>query len=356
MGKKRVLVWGLSNNRAGTERVIRTYVQHAPNCSFDFLCYENPANHADLFEGTDNRYFVIPVKINHPIANWIALRRFMREHAHEYSTLWFNVNEISNIDLLKLAYDYGIPKRATHMHNPSFPDVWITKLFSQLNWKTCLRLSTDYWACSKESGAFLFKGAPFQVITNFVDGDACAFDSVKREEVRARYDVSESTKLIGTVGRLAPQKNQRLLIKVLPGVLEKMPNASLMLVGEGELRDELTALASKLKVSDHVIFAGSQSDVRAYLSAFDVFAFPSVFEGLGISLLEAQFNLLPCVVSEAIPEAARISSSFKKVSLADEEGWVDALLSASRKESYLEKQSQQYDISNIGHVVERMFK
>ena len=100
---KRVLVWGLSNNRAGTEAVIEAYVRAAdPQVyCFDFLCYDEPLNYAGLFsEDGCNRVFQIPIKIKHPFAHRKALKAFMDEHAHEYYAVWFNANDISNIDFL----------------------------------------------------------------------------------------------------------------------------------------------------------------------------------------------------------------------------------------------------------------
>lgn len=351
----RVLVWGLSNHRAGTEAVIYNYVTHAPDTKFDFLCYEAPENYQDLFEGTDNSYYVIPIKIKHPLANWRAMRTFMKEHAGDYSTVWVNLNDTSNIDILIEAERYGIPRRITHVHNAGLPDVFITKLFSKLNWNRCLRLATDYWACSKAAGDFFYGDLAYRVIPNAVDSKARAYDEKKRELVRAEWNL-DGKYVIGTVGRLVEQKNQGLLINVLPGILARRPNAALLIVGEGDLRKELEVRASELGIEDRVIFAGSQQDMQAYYSAFDVFAFPSIYEGLSLSLLEAQFNGLPCVVSDGVSSETFISRNIQVIPTNDESRWTRALLGASRGQAPLiEDLARKYTLESIKGLAPSLF-
>ena len=326
--RKRVLVWGLTNNRAGTETVITTYVKASENIIFDFLCYDEPTNYSYLFDGTENEYFVIPIKIQHPLANKKAINEFMKERGHLYSSLWFNVNEISNIDLLKLAKKYNIPQRITHVHNSS----------------------------SEEAGRFLFREKPFRVIPNLIDAEHRRFSEEKRRAIRRRYQIEESF-VIGVIGRLAVQKNVTFLISLLPKLMKLKPSVVLMLVGSGSMLSILDELAKDLGVEDSVIFAGSQEDIQGYLSAFDVYAMPSLYEGLGISNLEAQFNGLPCVVSDGVGEKSTISSNVKVVSLDNEFAWIDALLSARREEgSLIEEKAKLYRLDRAQEVVSTMFK
>lgn len=354
--KKRVLVWGLTNNRAGTEAVISTYVKASKNIIFDFLCYDEPANFSFLFDGTENEYFIIPIKIKHPFANQKALNGFMKKRGHLYSSLWFNVNEVSNIDLLKLAKKHNIPQRITHIHNPSFPNVFITKLFSRLNWRKCLELSTDYWACSEDAGKFLFRGKPFRVIPNLIDVESRAFSESKRSLIRDKYGLNRSF-VIGAVGRLAEQKNISFLVGLMPRLLALNPKVVLMLVGSGSLYPDLKRLAEDLNIENNIIFAGSQTDIQGYLSAFDVYAMPSLYEGMSLSILEAQFNGLPCVISEGVGEKSAISNNVKVISLDDESVWIDALLSAKRREgSIIEERAKLYRFDRAQEVVPTMFK
>ncbi len=330
MATKRMLVWGLSSNRAGTEMVICNYAKAAQGIAFDFLCYEEPASFADLVgEGTGNRAFVIPVKIRRPLAYGRALRRFMAEHGSEYDALWFNAGDVSNIDPLIWAERCGIPCRIAHMHSASMPPAAVTQAFSRLNWRRFQELATERWACSEAAGRFFYGEAPFRVIPNAVDAEAIALDGSRRAAARQWLGL-EGAHVIGHVGRLSAEKNQRYLVELMPALRAQRPDARLLLVGSGPLEGELADRARALGVADAVTFAGAQQDVAGFLSAMDAFAFPSLFEGLSLALLEAQFNGLPCVVSEGVGTESAIAATTVTVPLADRQGWVNALVRAQR--------------------------
>lgn len=352
--KKHVLVWGLSNSRGGTEAVIATYVKQAKGVRFDFLCYDVPSNFSSLLEG-ENRYFVIPVKIQHPISYSRALARFMKEHGSEYDVLWCNINDVSNIDVLMYAKKYGISRRIVHMHNSNMPKKLITQVFSRLNWNKCLKAATEYWACSKGAGRFLYGDTPFRIVPNMVNAQEVSYDETKRKEIRKYYGL-EHAFVVGTVGRLAPQKNQAFLIDMLPALLKQRPQTYAMVVGIGPLEESLKRKALELQVEDRVIFAGSQSDIQGYLSAFDVFAFPSLYEGLSIAFLEAQFNGLPCVISEGVGLDGVVSRSVCQISQANVQGWIDALVAAEREPNFLiEEVARTFDAANCREVAESLF-
>lgn len=356
MAYNKVLVWGFSNNRAGTETVIYNYAKSLPNVAFDFLCYNDPLNYSNLFTpDTNNRYFVIPIKIKHPLAYTCALKKFMKEHGREYSVLWCNINDVSNIDVLKYAKKYGIKRRITHIHTSQMANVFITKVFSRLNYKKCLNLATDRWACSESAGHFLYGDLPFRVIPNAIDAKRRCFDQNKREAIRKQWNIQNEF-VVGTVGRLADPKNQEFLIRLLPRLLAYNPSTVIMLVGDGLFKEKLSDLARSLNVGGRVIFAGSQTDIQAYLSSFDVFAFPSLYEGLSLSLLEAQFNGLPCIISEGVGEESVISLNTKTIALDDISGWVDSLLHGARKnDALIKEKAVLYDLANIGAIASSMF-
>lgn len=355
--RDRMLVWGLSNNRAGTEGVIAAYIKNAGNIPCDFLCYDEPLNYPELFpEAGHNRYFVIPVKIEHPVAYTRALRQFMREHGHEYSTLWFNVNDVSNIDLLIYAEKYGIERRITHIHSSRIPNRLVTKVFSRLNWRRCQNLTTDRWACSEGAARYLYDGKDCRIIPNRVDAEGVSFLEAGRRSVRKRLGIEDSF-VIGTVGRLAEVKNQKHIIRLLPEILQIKPNAVFVLLGQGSLESDLAEQANRLGVRERVLFAGSQKNVQDYLSAFDVFAFPSLFEGLSLSMLEAQFNGLPCVISEDIDSDSIISRNVVQVPLRDVDGWVRALTTACREsDALIDGRADRYDLAKIGTEAIEMFR
>lgn len=352
--RKRVLVWGLSNNKAGTELVIDAYVGLNLDVDFDFLCYYAPKNYEHLFSERDNRYFLLPVKIKHPFAFNRALREFMKEHGSEYDALWMNVNDISNIDVLKESVKYGIPKRISHVHSKSMPKNLITRLFSAINQKFFLRNTTDRWACSEAAGRFFYKGKSFVVLPNVVDAAKKEFSESKRNEVRRLYGFEHSF-VVGTVGRLAEVKNQQMLIRLMPELLKVRPEAVLFLVGDGPEKARLIELAQRLDVISAVVFAGPQEDVQAFLSSFDVFVLPSFYEGLSLALLEAQFNGLPCIVSEGVDEESFISTGVIRASLDDFDAWIKGILEIARGGVYLTSNAARHDLGQAGDSAKKLF-
>lgn len=351
---KKILVWGLTNNRAGTEAAIVNLASNAHDVSFDYLCYEEPLNHWDKLSRNSSRYFVIPSKMKDPVGNHRAMHEFMKQHASEYDAVWFNINEASNIDLLKLADRYNIPKRIVHMHNSQLVDVPLVRLFHGMNIKKLRRLGTDYWACSEAAASFLHPGGAVRVVPNIIDTESIAFSSEKRDRFRKQFDI-EGSFVIGSVGRLTNQKDPAFLIALLPSLLEKDPSVRLVLVGDGELRRSLEELCESLGISDKVIFAGIQDDMQACLSAFDVYAQPSRYEGLGISIVEAQFNGLPCVVSDVVPPECKISTGIELVSTNDRDSWVKALLESNRSRTELLPEAEIYDSKNASALLDELF-
>lgn len=355
MSSDRILVWGLSNNRAGTEHVIDTYCRASPFAKFDFLCYEAPVNYEHLFASGDNRYYVIPIKIKHPIAYERALRSFAKDHIDEYKMIWCNINDISNIDILSAARNVmNIPIRCVHMHSSSIPDVPVTKLFSFLNRKKLFKVANQFWACSHSAGDFLYSSYDYEVIPNLVDDKHVSFSEEKRILVRSHYGI-ENSLVIGNVGRLTEVKNQSHLIKLLHMLVSSGRDAVLMLVGEGELEGKLRDYADGLGLGSRVIFTGGQSDVQAYYSAMDVAAFPSLFEGLSIAILEAQFNGLPCVLSSGISSEVRISSSCDFVDLDNLAEWQNCILNATRERQLLLPAADAFRCARASVLAGKMF-
>ena len=158
--------------------------------------------------------------------------------------------------------------------------------------------------------------------------DLKRYRTLSRAEIEAkRVEIGAAADdfIVGHVGRFVAIKNQPLLVKALARLLERRPNARLVLIGEGPEMDATKALAAELGVAERVSFLGARTDVPELTQTFDVFALPSSVEGLGIVLIEAQAAGLPCVVSEAIPEEAIVSKRVIRAKLTDSpDVWANA--------------------------------
>jgi glycosyltransferase involved in cell wall biosynthesis len=136
-----------------------------------------------------------------------------------------------------------------------------------------------------------------EVIYNSVDPATLRCEPGEPQQLRESLAIPPDAVVFLNVGRLDPQKGQEYLLRAFQKVAAVAPKAFLVILGEGPLREQLTALAKGLGITDHVRFPGRRPDVGTFLEMADVFVFPSLFEGLGLALVEAMFKKLPCIVS-----------------------------------------------------------
>jgi glycosyltransferase involved in cell wall biosynthesis len=119
----------------------------------------------------------------------------------------------------------------------------------------------------------------------------------RREELRAEFDVDESTIVFGNIGRLHVQKGHEYLLQAFNSVARLYPKTALWLIGDGELRGELTRLTKAFGLTNKVRFLGDRLDIPDLLAAIDVFVLPSLWEGQPISLIEAMISRKPVIAS-----------------------------------------------------------
>lgn len=136
-----------------------------------------------------------------------------------------------------------------------------------------------------------------------------------RERIRNEYGINDEI-VIGHVGAFKTPKNHSFLIKCFDLFLSIQPNAKLMLIGGGELREKIKTMCQEYNISDHVIFTGLQANVGPYLSAMDLFLFPSIWEGLPVSVIEAQASGLKCILSDSITKDVQLSYLVKYLPLS----------------------------------------
>jgi len=186
------------------------------------------------------------------------------------------------------------------------------------------------------------QGANYKEIKNAIDISQYKYDEDIRIAYRKKYGVEDKF-VIGNVGRLQFQKNQLFLLDIFASVLKKKPEAILWMIGQGEDEDKIREKIQKLNLGTAVKMLGVRNDVPNLLQAMDVFVFPSVFEGLGIALLEAQATGLTCIASkDVIPEEVKVTPQLQFVSLEESaEVWADRILNAE----YCEKRDTLFQLA-----------
>lgn len=280
----------------GTESLIMNWYRNIDRekIRFDFLVRSPDKNYLEEIESLGGRVYYTSAFPRHLFRNYRETRAILARR--EWDVIHVHGNAAIYTLPIKLAKKYGYPCRIMHSHNVR------TKknayyLIHMCHRKGISRQATHKLACSVAAGEWMFPKTDFHVIHNAIDAGSYRFDSESRHRVRREYGLDGKV-VVGHIGRFVLQKNHSFLLNTFRLFREQCPNAVLMLVGDGELEETVKTQAKELGILDAVLFLGRQSNVGEWLSAMDVFVLPSVYEGLGLVLLEAQCNGLPCVVSE----------------------------------------------------------
>jgi len=245
-------------------------------------------------------YIPVVSRIRNPFAymywmrNIIITNRFDAIYIHGNSgTLFFDTHAA------RLA---GISKIIVHCHSSSCRYKLIHYLLKPL----LNRELSDAVACSDLAGKWLFT-RPFSIITNGIEVQRFVFNSKIREDVRMELNITNDAFVIGHVANFEPVKNHLFLLKIFKKVLDKKPNALLLLLGDGTLRESIEKSINTLGIENRVKILGNLPNPERQYQVMDVFVLPSLFEGLPVTLIEAQASGLKCVVSDVVTKQADIT-------------------------------------------------
>jgi glycosyltransferase involved in cell wall biosynthesis len=256
--------------------------------------------------------------------------RYMGKNHREYKRAWEKLLEkhpefwavhghpaSTSAIYLKIAKQQGL-YTIVHSHNISHGRGMRALIKNILQYPTRF-VADKFFACSKAAGVARFgervcSSKSFSVIPNGIDLPVYRFDPAVRKGMRKKLGLANKI-VLGHVGRMTEQKNHAFLLKIFNRVHQENEDTALLLVGDGELRKQIEAEVRKLGLQDTVILVGAQENVADYLQAMDLFVFPSLYEGLGIVLIEAQANGLKVLASEVIPEDVRILDSYESLDL-----------------------------------------
>ena len=227
------------------------------------------------------------------------LRKFFNNSS--YKAVHSHYNELSGI-ILKVAKQCGIQSRISHSHiaYPNYPNI-ILRLFGDYLRILLKKSSNLKFACSKLAGEWLYgKNNDFKVINNGIEPLNYKYNLDKSEIKRKELRLNDNNIVIGHVGRLNRQKNHKFLIEIFSKLVKINNNYKLFLVGIGELEKEIKEQIRNLNLENNVKLLGVRKDVNELLQAFDIFLFPSLYEGLPVTLVEAQGAGLKCFISDSV--------------------------------------------------------
>ena len=243
--------------------------------------------------------------------------QFLEEHS-EYKILHSHVRSFASI-YIPIAKRHGLTT-IIHSHSTSNGKSieGIVKTILELP----LRYQADYlFACSTEAGKWLFGEKAiarenYRFIPNAISVKDFVFSEESRSSIRCQFGITDET-VVGHVGGFETPKNHVFMIDCFKEFLKYRPNAKLLLVGDGTYEKKIKGLCNDYQISESVIFAGLQSNVGPYLSAMDVFLFPSLWEGLPVSVVEAQASGLRCLLSDSITKDVELTDLLFYYSLSN---------------------------------------
>ncbi|MBQ6381833.1 MAG: glycosyltransferase [Clostridia bacterium] len=348
-------------NRGGTENLIMELYRNTDRSKvqFDFLVY-NYSNQPGAFDDeilslggkiyqADKRFY------RQPFAFFKELKQFLKQH-NEYRMV--HIHQFAHSGYMaRIAKRNFHLKTIVHSHSTYFASNPLRKIISFFNVRFIKKYADFLFGCSTDAieqrlNIKIDNKRAF-VVNNCIDVEKFAFDSEQREKWRRAFGAGDSTRVIGNVARFTREKNHELIIQAFHFIHSDVPDSKLVLIGDGDRKHMMEKLVQEKGLTDSVLFLGVREDVNSIINALDVFLMPSRFEGLGIVLIEAQANGLPCVASElVIPKEADVGAGIvTRVSLEENaQTWAKKCLEVSGR---LESEKAQQAVKTAGFTSDK---
>lgn len=318
----------------GVESVVMNYYRNIDKSKiqFDFICDSDSTSIPyEEIEKMGGRVFLIP-----PYQKIIRYHKKLKKILNDgrYKIVHSHINTLSVFSLWA-AKRAGIPIRIAHNHATTNKKEikrniikTVLRPFSKLN-------ATKYMCCSENAGRWLFGNKLYNqkkviLIKNAIDIEKFIYNENIRDKYRKKIGVKPTQMVVGHVGRMVETKNHTFILNVF-SELCKRKDATLVLIGQGPLENKIKEKVKELHIEEKVLFLGQKEDVNNWYQAFDVFILPSLYEGFGLALLEAQASNLPCIASTNVPVEAKLINDFKFLPLETaERDWADSIIKLAK--------------------------
>ena len=321
-----VLHFGLSDNRGGIETYLKKIWDHIDHTAFHFnfidMTGENKRPcYYDEFSESGCKFFKITPRNVSIWRNREDIKRLFKNN--EFDIFHFSGNTLSYIYPIEVALKSGC--RVVIHSRSMFASNRTTRVLHYLNRVRINNLKVTKIAISDEAGKWLFGNADFLVYPNGVDTETFAFNNQSRSTIRTKFGC-EGKDVIGHVGSFLPVKNHKFMLEVFSNYTKRNSNAVLWFVGDGPLKKEMKSIVVEKKIENKVFFLGECKNVSEIYDAMDMLWFPSLFEGLGNVVIEAECKGLPCLISDRVPKSTMILENVYSFSLCEPvDHWSDML-------------------------------
>ncbi|WML25167.1 glycosyltransferase family 1 protein [Neobacillus sp. OS1-33] len=359
----RVLHVVVNMNRGGAETLIMNLYRNIDRSKvqFDFLTCKVGVFDQEIKElgGTIHRIPYIN-EVGH-FSYIKALNNFFSKH-NDYTIVHSHLNRMSGL-VVKAAKKMGIQYCISHSHNTGGEGGILAKGYK---WYSGLYIpsNSDYtFACSESAAKWLFgsKANDAKLLNNGIEPEMFTYSPDIRMTKRKELGISDQL-VIGHVGRFTKQKNHKFLIEIFAGFVKRRPNSILLLCGDGVLRKDIEKRVNELNLKEKVKFLGVRSDINQLLQAFDLFLFPSLHEGLPVTLIEAQAAGIPCFISAEITNEVDLDLGLMKfINISGIDLWVTELekFNVEKVERHTSKfkklRDRGYDIKNTAEWLQDFY-
>lgn len=303
--------------RGGTETMIMNYYRNfnKNNLQIDFVCFGSQIGaYEQEIESLGGKIYKLPSKRENLWKNLTGMYKICKEG--NYKVIHVHMDAMSFYPLL-MAKFANVKVRICHCHSTNHLYKNSLHFFFKEILKVCMPFSaTDYFACSKAAGDWLYGKRSYQIIHNAVDLSKFRFNPKISEKIRSEFGFGK-VKILGHVGNFNYPKNQDFLIRLFEDYHKKNPDTILVLVGDGPDRKKLENLVESLNIRKYVRFLGQRDNVCEIIQCFDVFLLTSFFEGLPVVIVEAQAAGIPCVLSDSISKECQVTSFVSFCSLKE---------------------------------------
>lgn len=365
---KNVLIVIQSLRPGGVEKVAVNLASHLPQNEYKFTYYlqkidaEQDPELLKTAQSKNSKIIIRPEEIKGYIGKYNHIKQVMANE--KYDVVHSHVMFYNGL-VMKAAKKSGIKKRVSHSHAVRLnrAETLPFKIYRTFMQKWINRYATDKLACSAAAGNYLYGEAEYsengRFLSNGIDTKLFEYNTDIRREKREELSIGESEILVGHIGTIYYIKNQTFLVEVFAKMLEKNSDMRLILVGEEVDKEIVEEKVKSLGIAHKVIFAGQRTDIPQLLQAMDIMIFPSLFEALPVSLIEAQASKLPCLISDTVTSDVKFNDNIEFMSLKKlPEAWADKafeLLEIKREDVAADNLKSVYDISSSAKMLDEIY-
>ena len=339
-------------NGGGVEKIILSYCKNLDKNKFNFIFVTSKSSIQipyDKIKNLNAKLVLTPDYYKDKLSYIKTVFKILKENKNSI----FHCNYLSPLPYF-IAKLVGIKNIIAHSHAYQ----------AKVDFKHRIRrflvcsFANTYFACAKNAGKYAFKNRKFTIINNAINLNDFAFDENFKKYFFEKNNLFDK-KIIGHIGRFSKEKNHKFIIDMFKKVLEKDPSFYLLLVGDGELFDEIKNYSNDIGVYDNIIFLGNVDNANKIYSLFDIFVLPSLFEGFPITLVEAQANGLKCLVSDRVSKEINFINNCSFLTIENIDLWVNELLNSNflrKKNSLKILEEKGFDIKTEAKKLEKIYE